>query len=187
MPRGLTTNQLAALAQPRVSMAVLAALAFTNETLYVWSGLGDLIYGGNTYRGIGSLGKIAVIAETDRVSALATSLSLSGIDPANLDIAEVMASMSVKNTVALSIVLFDDNNNVIDGPIASCSGFMDQASIEESAEGSMIKIDIENRLAQLNRPAGWFLCDADVRFWNPNEGAFQWTSYLEDYTFRFGN
>lgn len=187
MPRGLTTNQLAALASPVARLAILAELNFNTSTQYIWSGAGKFSYGGNVYLGVGTLGKIAPIEETNGVQAQGLSLTLTGIDPADLDVPDVLANMSVKNTATLYLVLFDDTGYVIDQPIASYTGFMDQAHIEEGATESTVTIYLENKLAQLNRPRGWFLCDADVRFWNPTEGAFQWTSYLQDYTFRFGN
>ena len=187
MPRGLTTGQKAALAAPVVRMGLLAELHFKTSTQYIWSGIGELSYGGHLYIGVGTLGKIAPITETNTVQAQGLSITLTGIDPANLDVPDVLANMSVNNTAILSIVLLNAAGAVIDGPITSYSGFMDQAQIDESAAESTVTIALENKLAQLNRPRGWFLCDSDVRFWNPTEGAFQWTSYLQDYTFRFGN
>lgn len=190
MPRGLTTNQLTALTSTTVRLAILCDLTFTSSTVYVWNGVGDLLpdgVNGNTYKGVGSLGKIAPITQTDGVVAQGITIALSGIDPTNLDVPDVLSQMNVKNTAKISLVLLDANGLTIDGPITSYVGFMDQATIDETADHAVVTLSIESRLAQLNRPVGWYLCDSDARYWNPTEGAFQWTSYLQDYTFRFGN
>jgi hypothetical protein len=169
-------------------MAILTDLQFTNQAIHLWTGTGPLLFNGTTYLGVGTLGKVSTITETQTLMAQGVSVELSGIDSQSLDIQEVMQSMSLKNTATLSIVLFDESMNVISGtPIASYQGFMDQATIDESGSTSTVSIALESKLAQLNRSINWTYAAPDCNFWNPAEGAFQWCVYMVDYVFRFGN
>ncbi|HET9087132.1 MAG TPA: hypothetical protein VFN53_06405 [Acidobacteriaceae bacterium] len=188
MPRGLNAAQQTALAANVVGLALLAELQFTNETLYIWSGRGNLFFNGILYTGVGSYGKVSPITETQQLMAQGVTLELSGLDPNSIDINEVQNSMSLKNQVILSTVLLDPSGNVIGGSaIASYQGFMDQATIDETTQTSTVTISVESKLAQLNRSVNWTLAAPDANFWNPAEGAFQWVTYLSDYVFRFGN
>jgi hypothetical protein len=72
----------AALSSGVISPAILAQLTFKSGTVWVWSGVGPLVYGGNTYQGVGTLGSIGAIVEGLTVQAAGTVISLSGIDPA---------------------------------------------------------------------------------------------------------
>jgi len=188
MPRGLNAAQLAALAQPVVRLVSLAQLNFLNESIYVCSANRSIVYGGNTYVGVGTYGKVSAIVESQQLIAQGVTLELSGLDKNLVDINEVQNGMSIKNTVILSTCLLDETGAIIGGaPISSYVGFMDQAEIDESTETTTVSISVESKLAQLNRSVNWTLAAPDSNFWNPAEAAFQWAVYLSDYVFRFGN
>lgn len=188
MPRGLSAPQLAAIQANRVGLAILAELQFVSYTVYVWSGLGPFFYNGNTYTGVGILGKISPIQETNDVVATGMSLTLSSISEADLELPDIQANMSLNNGVTVSLCLLDDSRNLIGGaPITSFQGVMGQCSISEDAKGSSVTIEVETKLAQLNRPKYWRYTLTDINFWNPGDQSFSWTVNLADYTYRFGD
>lgn len=79
MSRNLDTSLAAALPNTSIMPVVFAALTFQSGVVYVWTGVGDFVFNGNTYEGVGSLGKISSISEGVDVNAAGISVTLSGI------------------------------------------------------------------------------------------------------------
>jgi hypothetical protein len=79
MSRSLDTTLAAALANSNIQPVILAVLTFRSGTVYVWSGVGPLTWGGNTYLGVGSFGNISEITEGSTVEAAGMTVTLSGI------------------------------------------------------------------------------------------------------------
>lgn len=79
MARNLNTTLKAALSDQVISPVVLANLTFKSGPVYVWSGVGDLVFNGNTYKGVGQLGKISSISEGSDVKADGMEITLFGI------------------------------------------------------------------------------------------------------------
>lgn len=79
MSRDLDTSLGATLSNGGIIPAVLGMFQFRSGISYVWSGVGDLVYGGNTYRGVGALGKVSAIVEGVDVRADGMTVELSGI------------------------------------------------------------------------------------------------------------
>lgn len=78
-PRNLNSTMSSALADGLISPAFLVQIACNSGTIYAWSGVGNLVYGGNTYLGVGSLGQISGIVEGSAVKADGCTVTLSGI------------------------------------------------------------------------------------------------------------
>ena len=79
MSRNIDSTLAAGLANANIQPIILAALTFASGVVYVWSGVGDLVWGGNTYQGVGALGSISAISEGSSVQADGMTLTLSGI------------------------------------------------------------------------------------------------------------
>ncbi len=79
--RTLNSAMQAALSAGVLVPAFLVSLTFVTGTTYVWSGVGPLVWSGNTYQGVGTLGKIGTISEGIQVRADGTTVTLSGVDP----------------------------------------------------------------------------------------------------------
>jgi hypothetical protein len=80
MSRNLDPTFSAALSSGLICPVIMVMLTFKSQTMYIWSGVGTLVYGGNSYIGVGSLGKIGDITEGVTVQAHGTVVKLSGID-----------------------------------------------------------------------------------------------------------
>jgi hypothetical protein len=77
--RNLDSSLKAALSNQVISPVVLVSLTFKSGPVYVWSGVGDLVFNGNTYKGVGQLGKISPISEGSDVKADGMEVTLFGI------------------------------------------------------------------------------------------------------------
>lgn len=159
MPRVLTTQMISALSAPVVRLAVFAELQMSNETLYLWSGLGPITWNGMTFTGVGTLGKVEGISEDTTVEAKGVRISLSGI-PSNM-ISEALNNVRLMQPVNLWLACFDASGNLINTPVVSFSGLMDKTTIDDDGSTSTITINVENVLADLNRPVPRHYTQAD--------------------------
>lgn len=150
MPRLITPAMQAGLCASQLRCALLASLQFADGAIYVWSGIGPIIWNGNTHQGVGSLGSVSTISEDSTVEAKAVSFNLSGI-PAAL-VAEVLWETRVLYAARCYFALFDAAGVLISDPILSYQGKMDQPTISDDGQTCSISISTENVLVDLNRP-----------------------------------
>jgi len=149
MPRLLTPAMVTALGASVLRCALLASLQFADNTIYVWSGITPLIWNGNTYQGVGSLGSISTISEDSTVEAKKVTFELSGI-PADL-VSEVLYETRLLYRAQAWFALWDENYNLIPDPVLSYQGKMDQPSLSDDTKTCSISISCENVLVDLNR------------------------------------
>ncbi|MFZ0662534.1 MAG: hypothetical protein WAM66_07580 [Acidobacteriaceae bacterium] len=100
MSRDLDSSMAAALPAGAIAPAVLAMIQFKSGTSYIWTGVGDLVYAGNTYKGVGMLGKLSSVVEGVDVRADGVTVALSGIGAAAF--ASAAPPSGVANPVAPS-------------------------------------------------------------------------------------
>lgn len=150
---------ISALTAPVLRTAILASLQFSNETLYLWSGIGPLTWSGMTFQGVGTLGKVDGISEDTNVEAKGVTISLSGI-PSSM-IGEALDNVRLMQTAQLWLMCFDASGNIISTPVVSFVGLMDKARIEDDGNTCTITINVENVLADLNRPVPRHYTQAD--------------------------
>lgn len=122
MSRNLDGSLSAALSNKVIAPVILAALTLNSGVLYIWSGVGNLVYAGNTYLGVGMLGKISPISEGSGVTADGMSITLSGIGkspfndalipPGVSNPATVPTGQFVAWAVPLSVSIFNVNETV---------------------------------------------------------------------------
>jgi len=150
MPRTLTTAMISALTAPVVRLAIFAKLLMSNETLYLWSGIGPITWNSMTFDGVGTLGKVSGISESATVEAKGMQISLSGI-PSSM-IQEALYNTRLFNPVNLWLVCFDSTGVIIGDPVVSFAGLMDKPTVDDDGDTCTITINVENVLADLNRP-----------------------------------
>ena len=85
---GLDPDVMAALNQPHVSALYALKLDLVSGISRIHSGLGELVIGGETYYGVGSMGAVSPQKEQLSTSPTKLNVSLSGLDDSML--AEVM-------------------------------------------------------------------------------------------------
>lgn len=69
----------AELPKPLIRPALLLQIALNSGTEYVWSGVGDLVWDGHTFKGLGMFASMGAITEASEVQAEGTTVTLSGI------------------------------------------------------------------------------------------------------------
>ena len=153
MSRTLTSVMTAVTTADIVRPAYFVRMIFDSgespNVLNIWSGVGDLAYGGNTYTGVGDLLSISEIKETSDISATGINVSITGIKSSFIVIAKNHEYQGRALTVSLGA--FDSVVALIADPVILFSGFMDTMIIAENAEYSTITVSVENKLIAFER------------------------------------
>ena len=153
MSRTLTSGMTAVTTADVVRPAYFVRMIFDSgespNVLNIWSGVGDLAYGGNTYTGVGDLLSISEIKETSDISATGINVSITGIKSSFIVIAKNHEYQGRALTVSLGA--FDSVGALIADPVILFSGFMDTMIIAENAEYSTITVSVENKLIAFER------------------------------------
>jgi hypothetical protein len=79
MSRNLDPTLATALSSAVIQPVLLVQATFNSGVEYIWSGVGDFVFNGNTFKGVGDFGSMGPIAEGSAVKADGTSITLSGI------------------------------------------------------------------------------------------------------------
>jgi len=82
MPRDLSPEFISLMTAERAQPFLAFEMFFDSGTLRLWTGLGDLVAGGETYTGSGSLISVSDVEETGSEAASSFTLTLSGADQA---------------------------------------------------------------------------------------------------------
>jgi hypothetical protein len=176
--RDITAGVATEVAKSRLRMAMLAELVFDTDPLYVWSGLGSLVWDGRTYLGTGSLGRISQIEETSDVRSNGIQLSLSGIPSALISIA--LGTQYQGRPCRVRMAFFDASNVLIDDPVQVFSGSLDVMQVVDSGTTCEILVTAENRLIDLERPSEVrYYADADQQRYSTGDLGCQFVEKLQ--------
>ena len=178
MPRAMSNAYLGAIACGLLRPAFFVEAHFVSGPIYVWSGLGQIVWNGQTWTGVGSLGKISTIEEGSTVEAKGTSLSLSGIDPVLL--ADVLLEFQVGLPAIIWLGLFDASLVLIPDPVCCFAGTMDQPTIDVSGDAATITVNCENRLYEMNVPANRRYTQEDQQRDYPGDLGFQFVNSIQE-------
>jgi hypothetical protein len=140
-----------------------------NEVLRLWTGVGTLVYEGESWFGTGSLLQIDAIEETAEMAVKGASITLSGVPSTTISLAlsepyQGRVCNIYFGTFSKGALLQEDGNYILkeDGGLIMLedrktdltqifSGFMDQMNIEETPETATIALLVENKLIDLER------------------------------------
>jgi hypothetical protein len=173
------------IAKPELTPVLLAEIGFSSGTVYAWSGYGDLVWGGKTYTGTGTLGTIEPATDTSDLSSQGCVYTLEGVSTASLSLAigDSVQGMPAK----LYLGCLDSTGALISDPVQIRSDLTDVPHIEESGETCSISINCENKLARLSTPASRRFTADDQAIDYPGDRGFDFVPSLQDSSVRFGS
>ena len=185
MARTLTPAFQAELDAGSVAPAVLVSLEFETNAIYLWNGIGDLAFGGETYLGNGWFqGWSAVKEEGDPVPKGIT-ITLTGIPQALVSL--VLAQSVQDKFGSLYLGFLNSSNQLILDPYLMYRGNMDVPVIQEDANGPAIQITIENRLLDLDRPRNFRYSNESQRLFFTDDLGFQFVESLQNWEGYWGS
>ena len=184
MSRNLDPTLAASLSDGVIYPIIMAMLTFRTSTQYVWSGIGSFIWNGNTYLGVGSLGKIGVVTEGTEIRADGTTLELSGIDKTLQGecLTDVQTGLPAK--IWFGNIL---NGRFVGIPYLLFSGTVDVPTFNIDAETITIQLALENKMIDLSRPRMQRYTSADQHLKFPTDTGFNWVEQLNDLALRWGS
>lgn len=178
MARDVTASVLAEFGKTEVAPVLLAEIEFSGGFTRVWNGIGDLVFGGETYTGIGDLGKVTPVGETTEVRAEGLTFELSGIPSSLISLALGQAQRN--KSAVLWLGFMDANGALIADPFKIFSGRVDAAEIEEGGETATIRIAAESILADLQRSRERRYTHEDQKIDFPNDKGLEFVASLQD-------
>ena len=175
--RSMTTALENALLASEVFPLVLVHLDFPGPggQVRVWNGIGDLSWDSQTWKGLGSLGNIGDITETEEIRSNNLTLTLSGVPSDSL---RDFLSTRYHNRHAKVYVGAFSAGSIVADPVLMYNALMDTAAIDESGETSSITLSCENRLIDLNRPRNRRRTHQDQRIEYHDDTGLEYTAGL---------
>jgi hypothetical protein len=187
MPRDVDPALLAAFQSKYVEIVDLIMLKFRSQTCYSWSGVGDLVWDGKTFLGVGSLGVLGDVQEGTEVRADGTSVGLSGIDPIYMGecLADIQLGAPAKRWIG---AVQPGTKTLIGTPYLNFSGQVDKATIHTGAETQGILLALETRLINHSRASNRRYTTADQRANGyPDDSAFDSVEKINDEALIWGS
>jgi hypothetical protein len=199
--RDLPAQIASEIVSPAVMPALLAEMYFDSGPLYMWTGIGELIWSGKTYIGGGNLVSISPIQETQELQAKGLVCTLNGI-PSNL-IATVLSEKSrgrsfklYFSTISLQgYILQEDGSyilqetggsailteaNIVTTPYRIYTGLMDVMEFSDNGETATIALSVESAMIIGEREKKTRYTAEDQKRLYPNDKGLDNISQLQD-------
>lgn len=163
---------------------VAVKMEFDSGDLLIWSGIGDLTLGGETYIGAGSLLAFSDIEETQELKSSGLQLSLSGMDSTILTYA--LTENYQNRPITTFLCLTEKGSNALTGSMLTFKGRMTSMTITDDPSGSTIKLDAENKLIDLQRPSNLRYTNASQQYIDSDDTSFRYVQQMEDLQVSWG-
>lgn len=147
--------------------------------LYLWTGIGDRTIGSNTYLGTGQMLTLGGMEEVGDLSAKSMSLTLEGVDSSIVSI----ALQEPYQRRPARIYMGEKSSSSV---VQIFSGQMDQMSIEDSGETSVINLVIESKLVELERARNWRYTNESHKSRYPDDTFFTYVQDIQDKSVAWG-
>ncbi len=149
MSRSLTSGMVTEVTGSALTPIYLVKASFDSGNLNLWSGIGDLVWGADTYTGAGDLINIGDIQETNQMQALNVTFTLNGLN------SSVISSAYNENYQQRPIYCWlgclDSAGALIADPEPVFQGLMDVMIITEAGNTASIGVSCESRTIDINR------------------------------------
>lgn len=172
----------ALLAGRTVRVAHLIQLDFASETMRVWTGFGSITAGAQTWQGLGRFGSVSNLDLSPNLSAEPVTLTLSGVDPANIAKAKDQSAEVNGRRAIINFQFFDENWAPLDAPYPIFVGIMDQMKIHINADEARVDLTLEQVILNKHRPpyGNYSYHDQTGRF--PGDRGLERMAYLVNKT-----
>lgn len=146
--RSLSVDNAAAIAAGTVRPVILAEFDFPGGMVRLWTGPADLTVFGDVFTGIGTIGAVSAVGESDDPPAV--TYSLSGLDSATLALilSEKFRGRPCKHWLGFANA---DWSALVDDPYEEFAGRMDKVAFTDGPAGTL-SLSAESEMADLHRP-----------------------------------
>lgn len=205
--RAMSSAMQAALSKSILYPIYFMEAEFASGTLRLWTGVGDRIWNGQTWQGIGWLVGFSEIQETTEIRATALSVSLNGVStellgsaltevrenkPGKIWMGLLSTGTAIGNPSTPEVIgstgktIGTPQGQLLDDPILVFSGRCDLSQIDVDPANPMIRIQYENRLIDLERPRVYRYTHEDQQIFFPGDRFFEYMAGQVDQTLVWG-
>jgi hypothetical protein len=191
MARDLTTALANALSADHVLPVLLVNVRFKSGWVYLWTGIGSLVWNGNTYLGLALpsgavLGMISDLSETSDLQAQVISLSLSGVPAAMVQ--QALSECVTGYDAQIFVGAFDETTgDLIADPFCAWGGYTDIPTVTDNGIDATISITVESRLVDLQRASQWRYTHQDQQVFSPGDLGFIFVAVLQTEQITWGS
>lgn len=160
-----------------IDLALLAQMDFDSGILYMWTGLGDLVWDGKTFIGGGNLIGASPVEETQDIQAKTLELTLSGIPEEQIALALLEKTRNRPFRMWLASVV---DNTVVGVPYRVFTGMMDVIGMNDTGGDASLVLTVENAnlIGQRNKVRRYTA--EDQRKYYPLDTGFNKINQLQD-------
>jgi|DEB19_MinimDraft_3_1074340.scaffolds.fasta_scaffold00464_9 hypothetical protein len=179
MTHNLDTDTLAQSQAATNSPIFFLKLELDSGNICLHSQLGDIIFDGSTYTGVGQLGTIEGIEESAELSRSSVRVTLSGIEPALVSL--VLGEHYQGRLATIYAGFLGLTTRLLLGtPALLFRGKVDIAPLRVSSDSATITLTIENEFADWDKPRIRRYNDADQKSRYPNDNFFKFAEQSAD-------
>ena len=184
MPRTLSSGMLSALSSQYIRPAVFVALTFTTGPVYVWSGIGSIVWNSQTWIGLGTLMSLSGSEDGTTVEARGIAIMFSALDSSLLG--DCLSEFKLGLPVTVYLGLFASPGSLIADPVITWSGRMDQPTIDVSGQTASVTINCESRLIDLNIAVDRRNTNEDQQLDHPGDLGLSFVAGIQEITLYWG-
>lgn len=182
--RALTAAHLAAVTAGTVRPGVLFEGEFASGWLRLWSGIGDLVWSGNTYQGAGELLSVSAVSEGDDLASRGVQVSLTA--SASI-VSAALGSARQGKPGRVYLGLFDAAGALVDDPVLLFEGRLDVPEIARGVDTCTVTIAYEDELVDLERPRIRRYTPEDQALDDATDRGFEFVTALQDLSVVWGS
>ncbi|NKF51359.1 hypothetical protein G3R49_12405 [Shewanella sp. WXL01] len=165
-----------------ISAILIAEFDFESGFLRVHSGVGDALYNGNVYKGVGVLGKVGAVKQGNKVNPDRLRFTLSGIPKSLLSTA--LGEKYQNRPGALYLAALDAYSNIVAADVLF-KGRMDVMNTQ-IGETATIQLDINSRGVDWKNPRNRRFTDADQKAAHPGDRFLESVSQMAEKEINWG-
>ncbi len=150
MTREIESATQAAAEAATILPAAFVKLEFDSGDVCLWTGLGPMEFGGDTYTGAGDLGEINGVSEDAELGRTGVELSIRGM-PAEFVAIALGEDFTGRRATIYQGYLNQTTMQLVDDPFILFRGRMDSAEILQGGTFS-VSVFVESRFAAWDRP-----------------------------------
>lgn len=182
--RTLHASTLAALASSTLYPAMMFEGEFVGGWVRLWTGVGDLSYGGNTYLGVGAFLSCSSIDEGEGTASRGVQVSLTATSSL---VSAALGSVKQGATGRVYLAFFD-NLGVMQGtPVQAFAGRLDVPEISRAGDRCTVSISYEDELVDLERARIRRYTPEDQALTDPTDRGFEFVTALQDASVVWGS
>lgn len=178
MARTLTANMQTQVTADALTPCLLLKGAFDSGDLNLWTGIGSIVYNGDTYVGGGNCISITGVTETTNTQADSVNVTLNAIKSSNISLALNEEYQGRKASVWFACL--DAVGALISSPFLLFKGRMDTMTIVDGGQRSTLGMVCENRLIDFRRAKLRFYSDQDQKALYPTDRGMEYVNQLQD-------